>query len=172
MFYGLGGRPLSAAEFVERLDGELPALVKDEAERCALWGAPDMRLALLGGLSDKGFGRDRPNEIAKLIDAEKSDLFDVLAYIDFALPTITRSERVAQRKSTVLSGQDPKLQEFRDFVPKQYVERGVDEVGADRLAPLLEPKYKAVSGTNVMLRIKPKSFRETFVVFQRDLFEE
>lgn len=171
MFYSPDGRPLSATECVERLYGELPTLFKDEAELRALWGAPDTRRALLDGLSDKGFGRDQLNEIAKLIDAEKSDLFDVLAYIAFALPTITRSERVAQRKSAVLGGHDPKLQEFLDFVLGQYVERGVDELGADRLAPLLELKYRAVADAATKLGGDVKAIRTAFVESQARLFQ-
>ena len=170
MFYSPDGRPLSAAEFVERLYGELPTLFKDEAELRAIWGAPDTRRALLEGLSERGFGRDQLNEIAKLIDAEKSDLFDVLAYIAFALPTITRSERVAQRKAAVLGGHDPRLQEFLDFVLGQYIERGVDELGADRLAPLLELKYNALSDATVKLGQGPTTIRQAFFGFQRSLF--
>ena len=172
MFYSPDGRPLSAAEFVERLYGELPSLFKDEAELRAIWGAPDTRRALLEGLSERGFGRDQLNEIAKLIDAEKSDLFDVLAYIAFALPTITRSERVAQRKGAVLGGHDPRLQEFLDFVLGQYVERGVDELGADRLAPLLELKYQAVADAAQRLGGDVKAIRSAFVDSQARLFQQ
>lgn len=172
MFYSPDGRPLSAAEFVERLYGELPTLFKDEAELRAIWGAPDTRRALLEGLSERGFGRDQLNEIATLIDAEKSDLFDVLAYIAFALPTITRSERVAQRKSAVLGGHDTRLQEFLDFVLGQYVERGVDELGADRLAPLLELKYQAVADAAQRLGGDVKAIRSAFVDSQARLFQQ
>ena len=42
-------------------------------------------------------------EIRHMIDADKSDLYDVLAYIAFALPTITRQERVNSRKAGILS---------------------------------------------------------------------
>lgn len=171
MFYSPDGRPLSAAEFINRLFGELPSLFKDEAELRALWGVPDTRRALLDGLSEKGFGRDQLNEIASLIEAEKSDLFDVLAYIAFALPAITRSERVVQRKSAVLSGYDSKLQEFLDFVLGQYVERGVDELGADRLAPLLELKYRAVSDAAARLGGDVKAIRTAFVESQARLFQ-
>jgi type I restriction enzyme, R subunit len=40
-FWSVDGRPMSAAEFVTRLFGELPALFKDEDELRALWSQPD-----------------------------------------------------------------------------------------------------------------------------------
>jgi len=170
MFYSPDGRPLSAAEFVERLYGELPALFKDEAELRQLWGDPITRQALLHGLSERGYGREQLNEIARMISAEKSDLFDVLAYIAYALPAITRSERVSARRTSILSPFDPKLQEFLEFVLGQYVDRGIDELAADKLASLLELKYRAVSDATVKLGKDPKSIREAFVGFQRTLF--
>ena len=52
-----------------------------------------------------------------MISAEKSDLFDVLAYIAFALAPITRKERVETHKERIFSDYDEKLQSFLDFVP-------------------------------------------------------
>ena len=40
-------------------------------------------------------------EIKRMINAEKSDLFDVLAYIAFALAPITRQERVETRRGRI-----------------------------------------------------------------------
>ena len=61
---------------------------------CAhLWSQPDTRKALLDSLAEKGYGREQLREIERMIDAEKSDLYDVLAYIAFALSPITRQER-------------------------------------------------------------------------------
>ena len=34
----------------------------------------------------------------KIIDAEKSDLFDVLAHVAYALPPVSREERAARAK--------------------------------------------------------------------------
>ena len=48
---------------------------------------PDTRAKLLQGLAEKGFGSDQLAEMQKIIDAEKSDLFDVLAHVAYALPT-------------------------------------------------------------------------------------
>ena len=93
-FWSPDGRPMSAAEFVEKLFGELPRLFKDEDELREIWCQPDTRKALLEQLAEKGFGDDQLAEIRRVIDAEKSDVFDVLAYVAFALAAITRAESV------------------------------------------------------------------------------
>ena len=67
---------MSAQQFMELLFGELPEFFKDEAELRALWSAPDTRKMLLNGLAEKGFGHEQLAEMQKIIDAEKSDLFD------------------------------------------------------------------------------------------------
>ena len=79
------------------------ALFKDEDELRALWSVPDTRKALLEGLGEKGFGDEQLAEISRMIDAEKSDLFDVLAYIAFALAPITREERVETHRERHLA---------------------------------------------------------------------
>jgi hypothetical protein len=48
-------------------------------------------------------------EIRRMVDAEKSDLFDVLAYIAFALAPITREERVDTHRERIFSNYDDKL---------------------------------------------------------------
>lgn len=50
------------------------------------------------GLSERGYGEDELKEVAKIIEAEKSDLFDVLAYIAYAMELITRQDRVNAHK--------------------------------------------------------------------------
>ncbi len=81
---------------MEALFGKLPEFFRDEDELRALWSAPDTRRKLLEGLAEKGFGTDQLTEMQKIIDAEKSDLFDVLAHVAYALAPLTREERAAQ----------------------------------------------------------------------------
>ena len=79
-----------------------------------------------------------------MINAEKSDLFGVLAYIAFALAPITRSERVETRRADIFSRYDAKLQVFLDFVLAQYVKQGVGELDQEKLGGLLELKYHTI----------------------------
>src|SRR5437762_950831 len=94
-FWPPDGTPMSAQQFMEMLFGKLPEFFKSEDELRALWSVPDTRAKLLAGLADKGFGHAQLAEMQQLIDAEKSDLFDVLAYVAYLLPPVTREQRAA-----------------------------------------------------------------------------
>jgi len=83
--------PMTLQQFIELLFGKLPEFFKDEEELRAIWSAPDTRKKLLQGLAEKGFGHDQLAKMQKIIDAEKSDLFDVLSYVAYALPPQTRT---------------------------------------------------------------------------------
>jgi type I restriction enzyme R subunit len=168
-FWSVDGRPISAAQFITRLFGDLPQLFKDEDELRALWGKPDTRKALLQRLSDKGYGDEQLNEIRRMINAEKSDLFDVLAYIAFALSPITRQERVNARREHIFSHYEHKLQAFLDFVLFQYVKEGDGELDQEKLPHLLELKYRAVSDAADQLG-GVAQIRDAFIGFQRHLY--
>ena len=102
-FWHPDGTPISAQQFMELLFGELPEFFKNEAELRQLWSAPDTRKMLLIGLAEKGFGASQLHEMQKIIDAEKSDLFDVLGYVAYALPPQTRAERATRAKTSIVS---------------------------------------------------------------------
>src|SRR5438034_9680382 len=80
-------------------------------------------------------------EMQKIIDAEKSDLFDVLAHVAYALPPLTREERAAKAKVVITTHFNTKQQVFLDFVLSHYVSVGVEELNQDKLTPLLRLKY-------------------------------
>ena len=77
--------------------------------------------------------------LQKMIDAEKSDLFDVLTYISFLTQPISRVDRVEQAKSNIFEGLDEKQQEFLDFVLSKYEDKGVEELDLDKLPILFVP---------------------------------
>jgi type I restriction enzyme R subunit len=169
-FWSPDGKPISAAQFVERLFGELPRFFKDEDELRRIWSKPNTRKALLDGLADKGFGAGELGEISRLIDAERSDVFDVLAYIAFALAPITRSERVESHKTKIFSRYDDKLQAFLDFVLAQYVRQGVEELDEEKLASLVQLKYHTIANAADELGGVPV-IRDTFIEFQQYLYD-
>ena len=169
-FWGPDGKPISAAEFLERLYGELPDLFKDEDELRAIWSKPDTRKALMESLAEKGFGKEQLDEIKRIIDADKSDIFDVLSYIRFALPTITREERVKIRKGSIFTHYDYKQQAFIDFVLQQYVKEGVEELDQAKLPDFISLKYGAISDAAAELG-SMTNIRDVFVGFQQYLYK-
>ena len=127
-FWHPDGTPMSSHQFMELLFGKLPEFFKDEAELRTLWSAPDTRRKLLQGLGERGFGRDQLAEMQKIIDAEKSDLYDVLANVAYAMPPQTRRERAARARIDISTHFNTKQQIFLDFVLTHYVNVGVDEL--------------------------------------------
>jgi type I restriction enzyme R subunit len=170
-FWHQDGTPMSAQQFMELLFGKLPEFFKNEAELRALWSAPDTRKKLLKGLAEKGFGHDQLAEMQKIIDAEKSDLFDVLAYVAYALPPLTREERAARAKVAISSHFNSKQQAFLDFVLAHYIGVGVDELDQEKLTPLLRLKYLNSISDAIADLGKPEEISKVFVGFQKYLYQ-
>ncbi|MDY0095144.1 MAG: DEAD/DEAH box helicase family protein [Candidatus Vecturithrix sp.] len=171
-FWHPDGTPMSAQQFMEMLFGKLPEFFKDEAELRALWSLPDTRKRLLQGLSEKGFGHDQLAEMQKIIEAEKSDIFDVLAYVAYALPPLTREERAAKAKVIISMHFNTKQQVFLDFVLSHYVKVGVEELDQEKLALFLKLKYHDSLSDAVDDLGKPEEIGKVFVGFQQYLYQQ
>ena len=169
-YWGPDGKPLSPAQFLESLFGALPEFFKNEDELRTLWADPATRKGLLNGLAEKGFGRDPLREMQRIIEAEKSDLFDVLAYVAFALPTETRATRAERAKAHNALTYGQKQQAFLEFVLNQYVTQGVDELDADKLTPLLKLRYNNALNDAMADLGDAVQVRKAFVGFQRYLY--
>jgi type I restriction enzyme R subunit len=156
---------------MEMLFGKLPGFFKDENELRTLWSAPDTRTKLLLGLAEKGFGAEQMAEMQKIIGAEKSDLFDVLAYVAYALPTLTREERATKAKVVISTRFNTKQQVFLDFVLSQYVKVGVQELDEEKLSPLLKLKYNNAIADAVADLGRPEEIGRVFAGFQKYLYE-
>ena len=171
-FWHSDGTPMSAQQFMEMLFGKLPDFFKNEAELRALWSMPDTRAKLLQGLADKGFGHDQMIEMQKIIDAEKSDLFDVLANVAYALPPLTRQERASRAKVEINARFNSKQQAFLDFVLSHYVSVGVEELDQEKLTPLLRLKYHDSIADAVADLGKPDEIGRVFASFQKYLYQK
>jgi type I restriction enzyme R subunit len=171
-FWGPDGTPLSAAQFLEHLFGALPEFFHDEDELRKIWSLPDTRKKLLDRLAEKGFGREPLAEMQRIIDAEKSDLFDVLAYVAFALQPLTRAERAKTAQKKMITSFNDKQKAFLDFVLAQYVQEGVDELGQEKLSPLLKLKYHDSIPDATRDLGPPEQIRGVFVGFQKYLYQD
>jgi len=170
-FWHPDGTPMSAQQFLEMLFGTLPEFFKDEAELRALWSTPDTRAKLLQGLAEKGFGKDQMAEMQRVIDAEKSDLFDVLAHVAYALTTMTREERAAKAKVEISTHFNSKQQVFLAFVLSHYVQVGVEELDRAKLVPFLSLKYHAIADAVADLG-RPEEIGNVFAGFQKYLYQD
>ena len=170
-FWHPDGTPMSAQQFMEMLFGRLPDFFKNEAELRALWSEPETRARLLQGLAEKGFGAAQLAEMQSIINAEKSDLFDVLAYIAYALPTLTREERAARAKARISTAFNNKQQVFLDFVLAHYVSQGVQELDQEKLTPLLRLKYHDSLSDAVADLVHPEEIGHLFSGFQKYLYQ-
>lgn len=170
-FWHSDGTPISAQQFVELLFGRLPEFFKDEAELRAIWSDPSTRAALLRGLAEKGFGREQLVEMQRIIDAERSDLFDVLAHIAYALAPVSREARAATARSRISTHYNSKQRAFLDFVLSHYVSEGVEELAEEKLSPLLRLKYRDALADAVADLGRGEEIRNVFKGFQKYLYQ-
>ena len=169
-FWHSDGTPMSAQQFMEMLFGKLPEFFKNESELRALWSVPDTRAKLLQGLAENGFGKEQLAEMQRIIDAEKSDLFDVLAHVAYALPPLTREDRAAKAKVEISTHFNSKLQVFLGFVLSHYVSVGVEELDQEKLTPLLRLKYHNSITDAVADLGRPEEIAKVFAGFQKYLY--
>ena len=161
-------KPITAEQFIQNLFGKLPEFFKNEEELKTIWSNPTTRKAFLNKLSDAGYGKDELVGLQQLIEAEKSDLFDVLEYVAFNIQPLTRVERVVKAKDNILLLSD-KQQDFLNFVLSKYAETGVDELDQEKLPQLLLLKYQSISDAAQTLG-GIENIRETFIDFQKYLY--
>lgn len=170
-FWSVDGKPISAEEFLNNLFGELPKLFTSEEELRTIWGNPTTRRVLLEKLEDAGFGKAELSTLQTLINAEKSDLFDVLEYVfNSDIKPMTREERVAATQATIFAILNDKQREFIEFVLSKYVETGVEELEQDKLPTLLINKYQSLEDAKKILG-EVANITSLFINFQKHLYD-
>ena len=170
-FWSADGRMISAEEFLHNLYGTLPEFFTSEDELRVIWSNPITRKTLLDKLTDAGFGKDELAVLQRLVQAENSDLFDVLEYISFARKPISRADRVAGAESNIFALLNPQQKEFLEFVLDKYVESGVGELDQEKLPSLLELKYQSIHDAASQLG-GVAAIRTMFIDFQKYLYSQ
>ena len=168
-FWSADGKPISAEEFLHNLFGKLPEFFKDEDELRKIWSNPITRKVLLDKLAEAGYGMNELKTLQQLINAENSDIFDVLEYISFAIKPISREQRVARAQFDIFKSLDNNQKEFLEFVLSKYVETGIEELDQEKLPDLLKIKYSAITDATELLGGVSR-IRATFIDFQQHLF--
>lgn len=119
-------------------------------------------------MSEAGYSKDVLEQIRVMIDAEKSDLLDVLEYIAFNTTPIERRQR-AERVNSYLNTltQDQKM--FVDFILNSYILSGITELSMKSLPKLLELKYGSLpEGMSKLGNIE--KIKELFLNTQKALY--
>lgn len=168
MFWGADGKPVSAEEFLKAMFGEMPAFYTSIEDLREKWSSPKTREALLDEMGEAGYDKETLGKIRTLINADDSDLLDVLEYISFNVEPIQRKERAARTKPYVstLSAQQ---QEFINYVISLYIREGIDELGTTKLPEIMNMKYGSVQdGLSALGGMEMA--KQTFYGFQRSLY--
>ena len=171
-FFGKEGQTLTAQQFIEELYNTcmLPEIFESEDKLRELWSVPSTRKTLLKSLENAGFGIDDLIEIQKIIDAEKSDIFDVLEFVAFAKKPITRAERIEKSEEVMEKEFSSDQLDFINFVLGQYKEEGVVVLDDEKLPTLLELKYKSIQSAKQILG-DLNDARNIFLDFQKTLYK-
>ena len=168
-FWSSDGKPISSEEFLKKMFGDLPKFFKNEEQLRRIWESPVTRGAFLLKLAEAGYGMEELKTLQKLVGAEKSDLFDVLEYVSFAIKPISREERVAKAQHEIFELLDDRQKEFLEFVLSKYLESGIEELDQEKLPALLKLKYEEVADATKVLG-GVKEIRNTFIGFQKHLY--
>ena len=169
-FWSADGKPISAEEFLNNLFGELPKLFKDEEELRKLWSNPQTRKILLEKLDEAGFPKSDLLTLQKLVNMEKSDLYDVLEYVfNGNYVAITREARAKAAEATIFAFLNDKQQEFISFVLSKYIEIGVEELDQEKLPFLLTNKYQSLEDAREILG-DAANISRLFIEFQEHLY--
>lgn len=170
-FLSADGKPISTEEFIQNLFGVLPDFFKDEEELKEIWSNPVTRKIFLQKIAEIGYGIEELEILQKIVDAQESDLFDILAYLFFEKNPITRKQRANESKNEILEGLDEKSRKFIQFVLSKYIEKGIEELDEDKLPQLLNLKYQALADAEKELGGVEK-IRSLFFDFQKDLYSK
>lgn len=168
-FWSADGKPISVQEFMDNLFGAMPEFFKSEEELRKIWSNPVERKVLLDKIAEVGYEKSDLEALQVMIDAEQCDLLDVLSYISFLTPPITREQRVDQSREKIFEGVDSEDKDFLDFVLSKYQEKGVEELGEEKLPVLLNLKYHAIANAEQSLG-SVEDIRSIFFNLQKELY--
>ncbi len=169
-FFSADGTPITTQEFLNNLYGVIPEFFKSEEELRQLWSDPQTRKALLIKMELAGFGKDEFIQLQKIVDCEKSDLFDVLEFLSYSIVPITREARVASAQAAIFILLNDKQKEFIEFVLSKYIESGVEELDQEKLPVLITNKYQSFEDAGAVLGDLSK-VKDLFIDFQKYLYE-
>jgi type I restriction enzyme R subunit len=172
MFY-VDGKPISSEEFLQRLFNtlKLPEIFGSEDSLRKLWANPVTRNELLVKIEKEGCTKSDLIKLQEMINAENSDLFDVLEYISYARKPITRADRVKSAESNIFALLNDSQKDFISFVLRNYVKDGVDELDISKLSTVIKSKYGGIPEAEKALG-NVDQINKMFIDFQQYLYAQ
>lgn len=168
MFWGADGKPVAAEEFLDAMFGRMPEFFESAKDLETKWANPQTREALLEKMQDAGYGKDVLLQVRTLVDAEDSDLLDVLEFIAYNIEPIERKVRV-EKTAQYVATLTPQQQEFVNYIIALYIREGVEELGSDKLPDIINMKYGSIQdGVGVLGGLDVA--KATFYNFQQHLY--
>lgn len=172
-YFYADGKTISAEQFLKRLFDviKLPQLIESEERLQKIWSKPSTRKQLLQQIEEAGCHKEDLKKLQELIEPRDSDLFDVLEYIAYAKPPISRIARVESNKDKIFNALNRDQQEFIEYVLNNYIEVGTEELDDSKLSALLTARYGSLSAAVAKLG-EVEDIRRVFIDFQQHLYTE
>jgi type I restriction enzyme R subunit len=136
--FDVGGNHLKEAEYKEYSKEEVAKLALTLEDLKNIWLDEQKRKEFLTSLKEKSIS---PEALAKLIEREDADFFDVLAHITFDAPIISRDERaqaIEIRKQEFLSSFGQEAQPVLLALLDQYRIGGLEDISRKEVFALPE----------------------------------
>lgn len=165
-----GDELLSIEQYIQRLFGTLPHFLDGEEDLRQRWSQPDTREQLLDVLAQSGFPEDKLEMTRNLLQLEKCDMLDVLAYIAYNTTPIDRQRRAEILKKQAQAKFTAAQQEFVNYIMELYVRNGFKELSAENLPTLINMKYHSATDALNKLKMQPQQVREFYLNMQQILY--
>ncbi len=171
-YFYVDGKPISAEEFLKRLFDvlKLPEILESEERLRELWANPMTRNDLLKKLENAGCHKDDLAKLQELIGARDSDLFDVLEYIAYTKPPVSRSARVAASRDNILHMLTPNNENLLSTCCGTISKWALMSLMLGKLGTILTAKYGGINAAQQKLG-NTDDIRETFIEFQKHLYK-
>ena len=169
----IGGKVVDAGAYAKYLVDtmKLPEVLGDEEKLRKEWANPLTRKELLRKLEQIGCPEDVLLELQEAIDAQDSDLFDVLEYIAYAKPPISRTERVETTGDNIHMMLNDVQKKFVSHILSNYINEGVRELYIENLSTILNARYGSLENAREELGSDEK-IKTVFVDFQEHLYKK
>ena len=132
------GKHLSSEDFIKKILGELPKLYQNEHDLRLAWANPETREKFLKNLEYIWLDAEQIENLKKIFEAEKSDIFDILAYISYGNEIKNRTERSKIAKSILEKYKSPKAKDFLQFLLELYEREWIMNFKKDGLSSKIE----------------------------------